>query len=99
MIANMRARKIVTDKSQFDDGTIRDMVVWIVPSPVPGSVHLYKYRLFFGRQGERIIEYDNERKKGDHVHRGSIEAPYQFTDLDTLILDFLNDVEMWRSRQ
>ncbi|HEX9877116.1 MAG TPA: DUF6516 family protein [Gammaproteobacteria bacterium] len=46
------------------------MVIWKVPKPVEGSLHPYKYRLFFGRPGERIVGYDNERSKGDHRHSG-----------------------------
>ncbi len=40
-----------------------------------------------------MVGYDNERGKGDHKHiRGSQKA-YRFTDVPTLIRDFLRDVK------
>lgn len=69
------------------------MVVWQTPEPVPPSQHLFKYRLVFIRNGERVVGYDNERGKGDHKHLGNRELPYPFLDIDTLIADFLRDVE------
>ena len=74
-------------------GGIVEMVVWRVPAPVPPSGHLFKYRLVFMRQGERIVGCDNERGKGDHRHLGGLEKAYRFVDVDTLIRDFLSDVE------
>ena len=55
--------------------------------------HGLKYSLFFGRAGERIIGYDNEKGKGDHRHYRSQEEPYRFSSLEQLIRDFENDVE------
>jgi hypothetical protein len=69
------------------------MTVWSVPSPVPPSQHAFKYRLVFLRGGQRLVGYDNERGKGDHKHIGGREYRYRFTDIDTLVSDFLGDVE------
>ena len=44
--------------------------VVVVPEPVVGSEHGFKYALFYGRKGRRAILYDNERPKGDHRHLG-----------------------------
>lgn len=46
--------------------------------------------------GERVLGYDNERTKGDHRHFKHIEAPYRFTTIDTLLADFMADVERLR---
>lgn len=51
-----------------------------------------KYRLFYGRPGERIVCYDNERGKGGHKHVCGVETPYHFKSVDQLIEDFENDV-------
>ena len=40
--------------------------------------------------------YDNERGKGDHKHIGALERPYPFSDVATLMNDFLGDVEAFR---
>jgi hypothetical protein len=39
------------------------------------------------------VGYDNERGKGDHKHIGGRQYKYRFTDIDTLVGDFLRDVE------
>jgi len=54
--------------------------------------------LFYGREGERIVGYDNERAKGDHRHRDGVEEPYAFSTVENLVLDFLADVEERRTR-
>lgn len=69
------------------------MVVWRVPKPVPPSEHPFKYRLVFVRDGKRVVGYDNERGKGDHKHLGQRELAYRFVDIETLVADFLRDVE------
>jgi hypothetical protein len=47
----------------------------------------FKYRLFYGRSGKRIVGYDNERPKGDHRHRDGQEEHYEFKDVETLARD------------
>ncbi len=69
-----------------------EMKLWQVPSPVRGSRHGFKYSLFYGRAGQRLVCYDNEPGKGDHRHHGDHEEPYVFTSPDALIADFLADV-------
>lgn len=75
------------------EGGIVEMVVWRVPEPVPPSGHSFKYRLVFVRDGNRVVGYDNERGKGDHKHLGQRELRYRFIDIETLMADFLRDVE------
>ena len=77
-------------------GGIVEMVVWRVPKPVSPSDHAFKYRLVFVRAGKRLVGYDNERGKGDHKHLGGRETTYHFVDVDTLLADFLHDVEAMR---
>lgn len=75
-------------------GGIVEMVVWRVPKPVPPSGQDFKYRLVYLRGGKRVVGYDNERGKGDHKHLGVRELKYVFRDVQTLIDDFLADVEL-----
>jgi Family of unknown function (DUF6516) len=93
----MKAELLQRDRMDFDDGAILEMVIWRVPIPVKGSTHHYKYRLFYGHPGKRIVGYDNERPKGDHRHVGESGDPYVFTDVETLVRDFLADVSRQRS--
>jgi hypothetical protein len=88
----MRATLIHREKHVFADGAIVEMVIWRTPEPVPGSRHGYKYRLYFGRAGVRIVGFDNEGGKGDHRHIDGVEQPYRFSGVEALIEDFLNAV-------
>jgi hypothetical protein len=75
------------------DGAILEMKIWAVPKPVQGSDHRLKYSLSYGRPGQRLVAYDNERGKGDHRHRGDTGEPYIFTTPEALVEDFLADVK------
>lgn len=86
-------------KYELDDGAIVEMVIWDLLQPVLGSRHKYKYRLYFGKGGKRIVGYDNERGKGDHRHLRGAEQAYQFVSPERLIEDFLADVEETRRRR
>ncbi len=65
--------------------------------PVPGSTHLFKYRLFYGKDGRGIVGFDNERGKGDHCHLDCGERSYTFTTTDALLSEFRR--EMSKRRQ
>ena len=60
------------------------------------STHSYKYRLFYGFPGKRVVAYDNEQGKGDHRHSDGKETQYAFVSADRLIEDFMKDVEYRR---
>lgn len=91
-----RATLILHRKRRFNDGAISEMKLWLVPRPVRGSQHLFRYSLFYGRHGERLIGYDNEPGKGDHRHYGNHEEPYKFAGPEQLIADFLADLQAAR---
>jgi hypothetical protein len=99
MIANMNAALIYRHRLDFDDGAILEIVVWRLPTPVDGCSHPFKYRLFYGYPGQRLVGYDNERPKGDHRHRDDTETGYAFESPEKLIDDFLRDVEDRRAKQ
>jgi hypothetical protein len=92
----MKATRIFYDRAEFPDGAIVEMTIWRVPTMVLGSRHSFKYTLFYGRQGERIIGYDNERGKGDHRHVEGSEEPYEFSTVENLVADFLADIKSKR---
>jgi Family of unknown function (DUF6516) len=88
----VKAERIFYDKAVLADGSIIEMVLWRLPQPSSDRPHGLKYRLFFGKDGIRIVGYDNERGKGDHKHLGGLERPYRFTSVEQLMEDFLADV-------
>ena len=95
----MKAVQIFFDRMEYEDGAILEMVIWAVPKPVPGSEHGLKYSLFYGRPGQRLVGYDNERGKGDHRHVDGCEVAYRFTTPERLVEDFLADVERTRGER
>jgi hypothetical protein len=97
IIDHMVAELVFRSKFIYPDGAIRDMVLWRLPKPTAGRSHGFKYRLHYSYQrGRAEIRYDNEKGKGDHRHVGSIEEPYRFTDVETLVSDFLSDIRRLR---
>jgi hypothetical protein len=92
MRSRQKAERLYYVKRRFDNGALIEIVIWRVPSPVVGSGHDLKYSLFYGRDGQRLVAYDNERGKGDHRHLGDHEEPYVFIDAKKLVEDFLADV-------
>jgi hypothetical protein len=92
----MKARLVFHDKQVLPDGSIVEMKIWETPTSVAGSGHRLKYSLFYGRPGQRLVGYDNERSKGDHRHIEGRQEPYSFTTAERLITDFLADVRRMR---
>ncbi len=94
----MSAKLLYEFKQRFDDGAIIEMVLWELPQSVAGSAHRFKYRLFYGFPGRRIVGYDNESGKGDHRHAGTVESKYAFVSPESLMEDFLADVRKRRRK-
>jgi len=93
----MKAERLVKERlSQGDNGFV-ELVLWRVPQPVPGSLHLFKYRLAYVVEGECVLRYDNEAGKGDHKHLGDTESVYVFSTPERLLADFWADVDNWRT--
>jgi hypothetical protein len=89
----MKAKRIFYDKAVLPGGEIVEMTIWQLPQPSVERPHGLKYTLFYGRDGERIVGYDNEQGKGDHKHLGLIETPYKFINAEQLVADFLADID------
>jgi hypothetical protein len=93
-----KAEKILDLRNAFDDGSFLVIRVWRVVDPVPPSAHRFKYSFFYGRPGERLVLFDNERGKGDHKHIGEVESSYAFESIEKLTADFMAEVRRIRSR-
>jgi hypothetical protein len=86
---------LVRSKEVREDGSIVEIVVWLLPAPMQPCTHSYKYRLYYGLYGTCRVRYDNELGKGDHRHINGTEHGYAFISVPTLISDFLVDVSAW----
>lgn len=91
-----KAELIFEDKQVLRDGSIVEMRIWRVPSPVLRSQHMFKYSLFYGRPGEIVVLFDDERGKGDHQHIRGDERAYRFESPEQLIEDFKDAVRSAR---
>lgn len=89
----MKARLLEKSRTNLSDEAFIEIALWLLPSPVPGSAHSFKYRLALVVNGECVLRYDNERGKGDHRHIGGREEHYEFTTLEALIRAFNQDAE------
>ncbi len=94
-----KARRLLHQRIDYDDGAIVEMVLWRTPAAVPPSTHGLKYSLFYGRPGVREVGYDNERGKGDHRHFQGVESPYAFSTVEQLMSDFWADVRRLRGER
>jgi len=96
----MQARLVLKSREPLGNEQFVERVVWLLPAPLAGSVHDFKYRLAFVVAGRCVVRYDNEAGKGDHRHRtgpdGESELPYAFSTLQALLDDFWRDVDNWR---
>jgi len=92
-----KARLVLRRKELDPDGGLIELVVWHVPQPVPPTTHGFKYRLVYIRDGVRVVGFDNERGKGDHMHLDGQEQPYAFVSIAQLIEDFIAQVDKRRA--
>jgi hypothetical protein len=56
-----------------------------------------KYSLYWVKEGEVLVGYDNHYPKGHHRHYGQREEDYEFKDIETLIKDFKRDMRALKS--
>ena len=84
----MKAVELVHERISYSETAFAEVVVWALPSPLPGSKHLYRYRLAFVIDGQCVLRYDNESGKGDHRHVRGKEYNYLFRSIDRLLVDF-----------
>ena len=96
---SMEATLITRFKEVTAEGDIIEFVVWRVARPVDPSRHSYKYRAAYIVGGKRVVGFDNERGKGDHKHIGSRESAYAFSTVETMIEDFIAEVDAIRRRK
>lgn len=91
----MKAVELVRTRVVYTESAFAELVLWRVPTPVPGSTHAFKYRLAYVVDDVCVLRYDNEVGKGDHRHFGGKQSTYAFSTPDVLIADFQRDIARW----
>ncbi len=89
----MKAELLKQHHQRLPNGGLVEMKIWKLPCPVPPCDHIFKYRLVYILNGERLVGFDNERGKGDHRHLDGKESVYRFVSIDQLLDDFIAEVE------
>lgn len=93
----MKARLIYREKLIYENGGIREMVLWQLPGRTAQKPYGLKYRLYYGLpDGTCVVLYDNETGKKDHRHFRGQEKSYPFRGVEALVADFLEDIEKVR---
>jgi hypothetical protein len=91
----MKAIELVQTRIVYSQKAFAELVLWQLPSPLPGSPHRFKYRLAYVVGSMCVLRYDNESGKGDHRHVGGREESYEFSTPEELIADFEQDIARW----
>ncbi|MDX2218560.1 MAG: DUF6516 family protein [Burkholderiales bacterium] len=91
----MKATLLLRNRVVFAEDAFAELVLWKLPVALPGSQHVYKYRLAYVVGGECVVRFDNESGKGDHLHVGGRESRYRFTSVERLLADFQSRIERW----
>lgn len=94
----MKAELLLREVWRLDEQAAVEIVIWRLPKPLAGSPHGFKYRLAYIERGRCVLRYDNEAGKGDHRHVGRREEAYDFSDPESLQVDFWRDVDEWRRK-
>lgn len=86
----MLSRLVFHEKRIEENGSIIEMKIWRVPSSDkhPEGV---KYSLYCVKGTKVLVGYDNHHPKGHHRHYGEKQESYEFTTIENLINDFLED--------
>jgi hypothetical protein len=93
----MKARLLLRRKLTDRDGDLLEWIVWIVPaSPLYRDGVRYRMAFVPWGIGKPVVLYDNHHPKGHHKHLEDLEQPYTFSGIDQLLVDFENDVRVWK---
>lgn len=93
-----RARLLFRRKRVYEDGEIVELKAWAVPRSAAKPDGLKYSMVYIDTSGRRILGYDNAEGKGHHRHVGDDEMPLKFESLETLALQFLDEVSRLRGR-
>ena len=86
------------EKFEYADGDIVEVKAWAV-APSPAKPEGIKYSLvYIGKDGTRILGYDNAEGKEHDKHLGGRESPSEFTNIERLIEQFGQEVAHLRRR-
>jgi hypothetical protein len=80
--------EIIRERIPFRENSNAALVLWRLPTPLPGSHHAFKHLLAFVRCGVCLVRFRNQARKCDHRHVKGKESKYTFLTPEQLIQDF-----------
>lgn len=95
IVYTMKAVELIFTRIVYSESAFAELILWHLPTPVEGSLHMFKYRLAYVVSGKCVLRYDNESGKGDHRHYNGEESVYAFTTPEQVIADFQKDIARW----
>ena len=85
-------------KFEYTDGEIVEVKAWsVAPSTAKPEGIKYSF-VYIGKDGTRILGYDNAEGKGHHKHLGGLELPSEFISIEGLVERFTQEVAHLRRR-
>jgi hypothetical protein len=63
----MKAELLMRERLIFSRRAFVEIVIWKLSKPLPGSRHLFKYRLAYVANQCCVLRFDNEAGKGDQT--------------------------------
>jgi Family of unknown function (DUF6516) len=91
----MKAKLLVRQRVEVHSSAFAELVIWLLPEPLAGSSHSFKYRLAYVVGGVCVLRYNNEAGKGDHRHGEGGESRYRFKSPERLTTDFLEEIRSY----
>lgn len=100
-IMNKRRRAILlqNDEVRDEEGWRVIIKVWQVPRGKTNPDGVDYSLALISPTGERVVGYDNHWPKGHHRHFLGQESSYSYKGIETLILDFKNDIGLAKRKR
>lgn len=89
----MKAEAVINRRITLSANAFAEVVIWKLAAPVPGSDHLFKFRLAYVVDDACVLRFDNEAGKGGHIHENGEERDYAFTSPEQLLNDFFAAID------
>lgn len=86
----MSSKLLFHEKRFEEDGSIIEIKIWEVPKS-DSNLDGVRYSLYWVKEEKTLVGYDNHHPKGHHRHYGEKQESYNFTSIEALIQDFLDD--------
>jgi hypothetical protein len=90
---------IIHEKLVYADGIIVEIKAWDIPkSKLRPEGYKYSF-VYIDPRGTRVLGYDNSKQQGHHKHAHGKQFSVEFSSIDDLIEQFLDEVRDLRGNK